>query len=205
MIWLLILLKSSNCKRGTYCHTQTCTCGAFYSAHKLILSFFLFCRDPYLIFRQDTVTDSIAKSKIMGVWFHEGKERENISTLLRRAIRSYSETKEDHFTQDVSCIDTTGSEKVNYNQAVASLLSSLRIGSYDGKEVAASSQPTVQQEERSEGTSENAPLDKKSLQLALLSLIQDDRFLDIIHAQYLRVVKARDTHRQQNNPNRDKK
>ena len=38
---------------------------------------------------------------------------------------------------------------------------------------------------------ENVALDKKSLQLALLSLIQDDRFLDLLHSQYLRVIKAR--------------
>lgn len=35
------------------------------------------------------------------------------------------------------------------------------------------------------------PLDKRSLQLALLSLIQDERFLDLIHAQYLRVAQHR--------------
>lgn len=34
-------------------------------------------------------------------------------------------------------------------------------------------------------------LDKKSLQLALLSLIQDDRFIDLLHAQYLKVAHAR--------------
>eukprot|EP00537_Pseudo-nitzschia_pungens_P005484 CAMPEP_0172362346 /NCGR_PEP_ID=MMETSP1060-20121228/5976_1 /TAXON_ID=37318 /ORGANISM="Pseudo-nitzschia pungens, Strain cf. cingulata" /LENGTH=168 /DNA_ID=CAMNT_0013084835 /DNA_START=160 /DNA_END=666 /DNA_ORIENTATION=+ len=34
-------------------------------------------------------------------------------------------------------------------------------------------------------------LDKKSLQLALLSLIQDERFLDLLHAQYLKVHNAR--------------
>ncbi|GKY93386.1 hypothetical protein MPSEU_000306200 [Mayamaea pseudoterrestris] len=34
-------------------------------------------------------------------------------------------------------------------------------------------------------------LDKKSLQLALLSLIQDDRFLDLLHSQYLRVIHSR--------------
>ena len=34
-------------------------------------------------------------------------------------------------------------------------------------------------------------LDKKSLQLALLSLIQDDRFVDLLHAQYLKVAHAR--------------
>lgn len=34
-------------------------------------------------------------------------------------------------------------------------------------------------------------LEKRALQLALLSLIQDDRFLDLLHSQYLRVIKAR--------------
>lgn len=35
------------------------------------------------------------------------------------------------------------------------------------------------------------PLDKRSLQLALLSLVQDERFLDLIHTQYIRVVQRR--------------
>ncbi|KAL3757425.1 hypothetical protein ACHAWU_005156 [Discostella pseudostelligera] len=34
-------------------------------------------------------------------------------------------------------------------------------------------------------------LDKKNLQLTLLSLLHDDRFLDLIHAQYLKVVNRR--------------
>jgi len=41
------------------------------------------------------------------------------------------------------------------------------------------------------GSSGPIAMDKKSLQLALLSLIQDDRFLDLLHSQYLRVVHAR--------------
>mmetsp|Transcript_16474 Transcript_16474/g.24302 ORF Transcript_16474/g.24302 Transcript_16474/m.24302 type:complete len:81 (+) Transcript_16474:405-647(+) len=44
----------------------------------------------------------------------------------------------------------------------------------------------------SEPAADAAPLlDKKNLQLALLSLIQDDRFLDLIHAQYVKVANAR--------------
>jgi hypothetical protein len=34
-------------------------------------------------------------------------------------------------------------------------------------------------------------LDKKNLQLALLSLIQDDRFIDLIHTQYVKIAHAR--------------
>jgi mRNA-decapping enzyme 1B len=40
-------------------------------------------------------------------------------------------------------------------------------------------------------------LDKKSLQLALLSLIQDERFLDLLHTQYLKVVRSRAKKQQQ--------
>mmetsp|Transcript_11455 Transcript_11455/g.27359 ORF Transcript_11455/g.27359 Transcript_11455/m.27359 type:complete len:104 (-) Transcript_11455:150-461(-) len=42
------------------------------------------------------------------------------------------------------------------------------------------------------GSGGNQPtLDKKSLQLALLSLISDERFLDLLHAKYLMVHHAR--------------
>lgn len=44
-------------------------------------------------------------------------------------------------------------------------------------------------------------LDKKSLQLALLSLIQDERFLDLLHAQYLKVAHARANRNNSNNSN----
>lgn len=37
----------------------------------------------------------------------------------------------------------------------------------------------------------NVVLDKKSLQLSLLALIQDEKFLDLIHAQYLKVAHSR--------------
>jgi hypothetical protein len=37
--------------------------------------------------------------------------------------------------------------------------------------------------------------------LALLSLIQDDRFLDLLHAQYLKVHHARTSRNNNNNNN----
>ncbi|CAB9524280.1 DCP1 decapping enzyme homolog b (Saccharomyces cerevisiae) [Seminavis robusta] len=48
-------------------------------------------------------------------------------------------------------------------------------------------------------------LDKKSLQLALLSLIQDERFIDLLHAQYLKVAHARASRNNNNNNNNNKK
>jgi mRNA-decapping enzyme 1B len=137
----------------------------------------------------------------MGIWFHEGKERENISNVLRQVIRSYTEVK----AEDTSTHDTSTREKINYNQAVSNLLSSLRIGANtaEEKETVTPSQSKVQQTEQRTDTKESAVLDKKSLQLALLSLLQDDRFIDIIHGQYLKVVQVRSAKSQQNE--RDKK
>lgn len=43
-------------------------------------------------------------------------------------------------------------------------------------------------------------LDKKSLQLTLLSLLQDDRFIDLVHSQYLKVVRTRAAKQQQPPP-----
>jgi len=129
----------------------------------------------------------------MGVWFHEGKEREIISNLLRQVIRNYTEVKiEDSSTNDIS-----SSEKISYNQAVSNLLTSLRIG--DGANNTAevketnvsSSQHNITHTAQRTDNQDNTVLDKKSLQLTLLSLLQDDRFIDIIHGQYLRVMKTR--------------
>ena len=49
----------------------------------------------------------------------------------------------------------------------------------------------VQQQNRPPTSIPGVALDKKSLQLALLSLIQDERFIDLLHAQYLKVAHAR--------------
>jgi len=53
------------------------------------------------------------------------------------------------------------------------------------KEIASSLPP------QNNGASSVAPLDKKNLQLTLLSLIQDDRFIELIHSHYVKIVEAR--------------
>lgn len=106
------------------------------------------------------------------------------------------------------------------NAATAALFASLNIGGVSNggdaaaaaattptqttttsRSASASVSSTTQQQRsgRIQNTNTNATdethqqptLDKKSLQLALLSLIQDERFLDLLHAQYLKVHHAR--------------
>ena len=85
------------------------------------------------------------------------------------------------------------SEQATVNEeATASLMMALGIKK---------DEPTVQsvpEKKKSKNKSQPQPpqtqsvvIDKKSLQLTLLSLIQDERFIDLIHAQYLKVVNAR--------------
>jgi mRNA-decapping enzyme 1B len=54
-----------------------------------------------------------------------------------------------------------------------------------------SSQPRQQEQH------ESVLLDKRALQLTLLSLLQNDQFLDIVHNQYVRVVRTRERQQQQ--------
>jgi len=137
-------------------------------------------KDPYLMFRKPDGT-------IQGIWFHNGPEREQMAILLQKVVQSLA---------------------VDPDAATAALLSPLTIGdSSQGKQQPPtppvhrpSPRTTPQQQRRtsvggssvnSAAAAESPVLDKKSLQLALLSLLHDDRFLDLIHAQYLKVAHAR--------------
>jgi mRNA-decapping enzyme 1B len=102
--------------------------------------------------------------------------------------------------------------EVNTNAAGAALLSTLTLNSNSAQKkqpqsssAAASATKSNNSHQQSNSNTANAnsntsnvnALDKKSLQLALLSLIQEDRFLDLLHAQYLKVVRAHHNQQQQ--------
>lgn len=105
-----------------------------------------------------------------------------------------------------------GPVEVNTNAAGAALLSTLTLND-NTKSTAAKSRkqpspspPTTTTTTTTQSNNTTTPpppssqsntLDKKSLQLALLSLIQDERFLDLIHAQYLKVASSRAQREQQ--------
>jgi mRNA-decapping enzyme 1B len=146
--------------------------------------------DPYLILRYK---DETGASIISGIWFHNGQERDTIAAVLQRAIAS---------------LDAAAPAVVDVGAAASALLSPLTLGDHTipvsrAPAAAAHSQSPIPHQRRrsaeatptpSESGSQNQQhlvLDKKSLQLSLLSLIQDDRFLDLIHAQYLKVAHRR--------------
>ena len=125
-------------------------------------------KDPYLIFRKPD-------NSIQGMWFHNGSEREQVAALLQKVVQSL---------------------QVNPD-AVTETLMSVTLGEKYGKQPPTppvhrpSPQTTPPRTTTPQTAQQNPVLDKKSLQLALLSLLQDERFLDLIHAQYLKVAHSR--------------
>jgi len=163
--------------------------------------------DPYLIIRQKNG----GESTILGIWFHNGQERDKIANLLSKAVQS------------LELVPAKVESTIDPGIAASVLLSPFTIADADTpvfktpnpqsspganqklNDSANTQQYNPNQQVPERGQQENRKLqsrddypnqqhlvlDKKSLQLSLLSLIQDERFLDLIHAQYLKVAHAR--------------
>jgi mRNA-decapping enzyme 1B len=130
-------------------------------------------KDPYLMFRNPDNT-------IQGIWFHNGPEREQMAALLQNVVNSLQqvEVDPDAAAQALASVSVLGE-----NCALQPPTPPVHRPS---------PQTTPPPPPQRTTTSQQSPLlDKKSLQLALLSLLHDDRFLDLIHAQYLKVAHAR--------------
>lgn len=153
----------------------------------------------YLIFRDGSATEH---ELVRGIWFHDGEERDNFVRYVENVVKAVGQMEEMSVKKEA---------KVEEENAGAALLASLNLGSRD--ENTKNEPARLQQQSQSKvekptpvQTAENGnlTLDKKSLQLALLSLIQDERFLDLIHAQYLKVANARNAREQQARRDSDK-
>jgi len=164
-----------------------------------------------MIFRDSSASKAGADETIRGIWFHDGKERDQIASYLEQVVKSLvriDEMERNHPPTQAFVVSDGEKEETARQDAGAALLSTLTLGSNNNHEstTASGAVPPARQEEgpgqpaatRSPlSTHQNLVLDKKSLQLSLLSLIQDERFLDLIHAQYLKVVHTRATRQTQ--------
>lgn len=132
--------------------------------------------DPYLIFRQQLN----GETQIRGIWFPNPTERIAMNDTLNKALEALKNPKPPAASISVPA----AAAAVDQGAALSALLSPVSLS--DNTATAR----TLRQDSPSQQANQPT-LDKKSLQLALLSLIQDDRFLDLIHAQYLKVAHAR--------------
>uniref|UniRef100_A0A7R9WPS0 mRNA-decapping enzyme C-terminal domain-containing protein n=1 Tax=Craspedostauros australis TaxID=1486917 RepID=A0A7R9WPS0_9STRA len=159
-------------------------------------------KDPYLIFKQEESGQTV----IRGIWFPNSQERITVNNMLNQVLAqlrsapaaAQQQQQVQQPAQPVQQVQPTAPAPTAAtaspdNAAVAAatlgaLLSPEALGTNTNGALlngVPASSPTRQ----ASGT--GPTLDKKSLQLALLSLIQDERFLDLLHAQYLKVAHAR--------------
>ena len=151
-------------------------------------------RDPYMIFKDTSRADSsgVVEEKIRGIWFHDGDERDKIASYLDNIVKSLIQIDEmEKNRQQAKTTDQGGHLNGQVaKDAGAALLSTLTQGMSMSDQPASTPAATP-------STHQNLVLDKKSLQLSLLSLMQDERFIDLIHAQYLKVVQSRSSRQNQ--------
>ena len=152
--------------------------------------------DPFLIFKNyehGGADGSKGPATIRGIWFPNDNERDSMNEILLGVLKSLKEAPP----------PPPAPVAANRNAATASLFAALNIGTNaEGPlstqlhtpaqhSLATTRSPAPAQTPSPSHANQQPILDKKSLQLALLSLIQDDRFLDLLHAQYLKVHNAR--------------
>jgi mRNA-decapping enzyme 1B len=166
-------------------------------------------QEPYLIFKQA----SEPTVRIRGIWFHSADERVMVNTALQQTIQSIREMRRSQSAPPLVAAPVQPPASAQMTQAVANdagaalatLFAPMSVSG--GVAAAPVTHASVPDQQNSAGAKApplqalatppseipqpGAALDKKSLQLALLSLIQDDRFLELLHQQYLRVVHAR--------------
>lgn len=168
--------------------------------------------DPYLIFKnyeqeEDNLGNNIkGPATIRGIWFPNDEERMKMNDLLVDVLQSLKNNPGPAAAPAAAPAPAPANDNtIHRNAATASLFAALNIGTspepqkrqqetqnYQTKAVSAASRSSSTSTASTNSNQQQQPtLDKKSLQLALLSLIQDERFLDLLHAQYLKVHNAR--------------
>ena len=123
--------------------------------------------DPYLMF--STAASGVSGGTIYGAWFHSPKERGAIVSALSTAAASSA----------ASCVrvNGVGAPPPRHRERVERGVTAVSN---------APSQPDAAAAAAGGGTpSSSVVLGREELKAVLLSLIANDRFVDIIHAEYL--------------------
>ena len=153
--------------------------------------------NPYLILKN--YENQSKEATIRGIWFPNENERTKMNDLLMNVLNELKNPMVVVSAAAAALPTQTPTQPIDRNAATAALFASLNIG---GSTSTSSSSSNSNSNANQQQQSQQPTLDKKSLQLSLLSLIQDERFLDLIHAQYLKVHNARTKNNNNNNNSR---
>jgi mRNA-decapping enzyme 1B len=150
---------------------------------------------PYMIVRHG--------SKIHGFYFHSADERSSFTTQFQKIMDLVQSTPPPPVpslaTPPALAPDGT-KDTLSVSLAAQSLKSVLGIGGAGPMPTSPAERPDVPEPAApANPTVPNTALimDKHALQLTLLSLIQNDQFIDILHSKYLKIVRNRAAKQQQ--------
>ena len=157
--------------------------------------------NPYLILKN--YENQSKEATIRGIWFPNENERTKMNDLLMNVLNELKNPTVVVSAAAAALPTQTPTQPIDRNAATAALFASLNIGgSTSTSSSSSNSNSNSNSNANQQQQSQQPTLDKKSLQLSLLSLIQDERFLDLIHAQYLKVHNARTKNNNNNNNSR---
>ena len=149
-------------------------------------------QDPFLILQETQPT------RTSGLWFHSADERVSLTAQLKTVLGQLANntfvfpaapavTVQPALPNVRTPAEVTQDERDHLSALLGGLAAGGRsqLTPKAAESTASAASPSTTMPNNS------VALDKKALQLTLLSLIQDERFLDLLHSQYLRVVHAR--------------
>ena len=138
--------------------------------------------DPYIILR--------TKEEFFGFWFANANERNTVSALLQNLLLAVNQQQQQQQQQ---------SQQAQASQHLMSLLQGAGVGaSAFGQRIAAFNNGGPQYRQQTPNvTPDEVELTKPQLQQMLIRMLKDDRFIGLLHQQYVQSLRKK---RQQPGP-----
>lgn len=128
-------------------------------------------QEPFLMFKHD--------HKVWGIWFHSSEERQQVFTVLQQQQMTQSGLVVVVHDDDDSGVANSAATPAAAATTTTTVAVATTTTTTTTAPVVATPAPAA------------VALDKKALQLALLSLMQDERFLTLLHQQYIKVIRSK--------------
>jgi mRNA-decapping enzyme 1B len=169
-------------------------------------------QDPFLISHEPPPNGGSGAPRVRGIWFHNADERVAMTHKVQATVQELvagtfvfpvskrvpaakppPPTKDPPTKDPPTKAPPTPGATQDERDHLAALLSktAVAVTASHSQPRASQAAPETDAASSTSSAASGVALDKKAMQLTLLSLIQDERFLDLLHSQYLRVVHAR--------------
>jgi mRNA-decapping enzyme 1B len=130
--------------------------------------------DPYVIIQ--------TKSEVLGFWFQNAEERNTITGLIQKSLQ---------FAYQVSAPQQQPPMSATQQQMASQHLMSLIQGGTGGQGVGVGGASRGAAGQPKQLSADEVELTKPQLQAMLIRMLQDDRFIGLLHQQYVQSLRKR--------------